>query len=337
MNSRQRVIRTLTHQEVDRFPRQCWTLPGIGMFRSREYDELMEKFPSDFGGPDFCYGKSRYGAGNPCEIGEYTDEWGCVWKVGEPGIVGEVKEPIFEDWAALDTYEIPWEMLNDADFSRVNSSCKNSDTFIIAGTQVRPFERMQFLRGTENLFMDLACKEDEVFRLRDMLHEFYKKEMQLWADTDVDAVSFMDDWGTQKTLLISPELWREFYKPLYKEYCDILHSKGKFAFFHSDGNIEEIYPDLIEIGVDAVNSQLFCMDIEKLGRLYAGKITFWGEIDRQFLLPFGTVEDVQNGVDRVAKALLKDGKRTGIIAQCEWGVKDPKENIEAVFAQWDKK
>ena len=156
----------------------------------------------------------------------------------------------------------------------------------------------------------------------------------MWANTDVDGVSFMDDWGTQKTLLISPNIWREFFKPLYKDYCDILHKKGKFVFFHSDGNIEHIYPDLIEIGIDAVNSQLFCMDIEKLGELYAGKITFWGEIDRQHILPFGTVDDVRNAVTRVSKALIK-GKRTGVIAQCEWGVKDPKENIEAVFETWN--
>jgi uroporphyrinogen decarboxylase len=191
------------------------------------------------------------------------------------------------------------------------------------------------LRGTENLFMDLAYGDKNVYKLRDMLHEFFIREMEMWADTDVDGITFMDDWGTQKTLLISPKLWREFYKPLYKDYCDIMHSRGKFVFFHSDGNIESIYPDLIEIGIDAVNSQLFCMDIERLGELYAGKITFWGEIDRQHILPFGTPEDVRNAVARVAKAMLR-GKRTGVIAQCEWGIKDPKENIETVFEEWNK-
>jgi uroporphyrinogen decarboxylase len=108
-----------------------------------------------------------------------------------------------------------------------------------------------------------------------------------------------------------------------------------FVFMHSDGNIESIYPDLIEIGVDALNSQLFCMDIEKLGEQYAGKIAFWGEIDRQWVLPFGTTEEVRNAVKRVARVLLKN-KRTGVFAQCEWGVKDPKENIRAVFEEWDK-
>jgi uroporphyrinogen decarboxylase len=119
---------------------------------------------------------------------------------------------------------------------------------------------------------------------------------------------------------------------MYADYCSILHSAGKHVFFHSDGNISEIYPDLIEIGIDALNSQLFAMDIEELGRKYKGRITFWGEIDRQYVLPFGSVEDVKSTVRRVRRA-FDDGKG-GVIAQCEWGNDVTKENIEAVFAAW---
>jgi hypothetical protein len=142
----------------------------------------------------------------------------------------------------------------------------------------------------------------------------------------------MDDWGSQTSLLISPAMWREIFKPLYAEYCRILHKAGKFVFFHSDGNIEAIYPDMIEIGIDAVNSQLFCMNIEELGARYKGKMTFWGEVDRQHLLPFGTPEQVKNAVRRVRSAL--DDGNGGVIAQCEWGLKDPEANIEAVFEGW---
>ncbi len=100
--------------------------------------------------------------------------------------------------------------------------------------------------------------------------------------------------------------------------------------------MEDIYPDLIEVGIDAFNSQLFCMDMEKLGRLYAGKITFRGEIDRQHLLSFGTEEEVRAGVRRAYRALCPDGRLTGCIAQCEWGVHDPAENIRAVYDEWDR-
>lgn len=335
MNSRERVIKTLEFEEVDRLPRHLWTLPAVPMFRKTELEELLTKYPSDFGLPIYNYGVGKRCKGDSAVVGQYMDAWGCEWHVGESGVVGEVKAYPLSDWSVLDEYELPWELLEEADLSQVKRSCAQSDKFMLVGTETRPFERMQFLRGTEKLFMDLAYGESKVYELRDRLHSFFVKEMEMWAKTDVDGVSFMDDWGTQKTLLISPAMWREFYKPLYKDYCDILHSKGKYAFFHSDGNIESIYPDLIEIGVDALNSQLFCMDIEGLGEKYAGKITFWGEIDRQNVLPFGAAEDVKKAVNRVSKALLR-GKKTGVIAQCEWGKMDPKENITAVFEEWDK-
>jgi hypothetical protein len=143
----------------------------------------------------------------------------------------------------------------------------------------------------------------------------------------------MDDWGAQGSLLISPEMWRELFKPLYKEYCDLIHAHGKRVFFHSDGFITSIIEDLIEIGVDALNSQLFCQDIEALGQRFAGRITFWGEIDRQNILPFGTPADVKAAVYRVRRAF--DHGQGGLIAQCEWGVRDPAENIAAVFDAWD--
>ncbi len=84
--------------------------------------------------------------------------------------------------------------------------------------------------------------------------------------------------------------------------------------------------------VDALNSQLFCMDIEALGRLYKGQITFWGELDRQQVLVFGSTEDVHKAVQRVRTAL--DDGAGGVIAQCEWGLNVPYANIQAVFDAW---
>lgn len=167
-----------------------------------------------------------------------------------------------------------------------------------------------------------------------MVHEFFMKELSCWIKTDCDGISFLDDWGSQNSLLISPDLWRSFFKPLYKDYCDLIRLAGKKVFFHSDGNIMAIYEDLIEIGVDAVNSQLFCMDIEEIASRFKGRITFWGEIDRQHILPFGTTEDVRNAVNRVRNAL--DDSSGGLIAQCEWGAGIPVDNIRTVFETWDE-
>ncbi len=332
MTSRERVIRALRFESPDRVPRDLGYLPGVEMFRKNELEGVLRKYPPDFTGPIYRYGRGKRTKGEAGIVGKYIDAWGCVWEVSQPGVAGEVKQPPLEDWAKLSTYRLPWELLEEADLSQVNSSCAKTDKFVKVGTETRPFERMQFLRGTENLFLDLAYGDWRIYKLRDMLHEFFIREVEMWAKTDVDGVSFMDDWGSQKALLISPGLWRSFFKPLYKDYCDILHKKGKFVFFHSDGNIEAIYSDLIEIGIDAINSQLFCMNIEELAHKYKGRVTFWGEIDRQYILPFGTVEEVKLAVRRVRRA-LDDGKG-GLIAQCEWGVRDPRENIEAVFEEW---
>ena len=339
MTSRERVIRTLTHQPVDRLPREIWSLPGIAMFHKDRLDALFRDYPVDFTGPGVGYRRGNREKGTPSVVGESTDAWGCTFVVKEDGVVGEVKHALFEDgYDTLDDYQAPWEMLDGMEDRRgeIAVNCAATDKFVLANTECRLFERMQFLRGTENLFCDLALDEDDSYRLRDKLHEFYLAEMRFWASTPVDGVGFMDDWGTQRSLLISPKKWREFFKPLYRQYCDILHGAGKFVFFHSDGFIEDIYPDLIEIGIDAVNSQLFCMDMEKLGREYGGKITFRGEIDRQYLLAFGTEAEVRQGVRRAYRALCPDGKLTGCIAQCEWGIGNPEENVRAVYDEWDR-
>jgi len=334
MTSRERVIRALRFRNPDRAPREVWALPGIAWHLQQEYDQLLERFPMDFGRPTFSYGPSKRARGEEYRVGEFVDAWGSVWVVLEESRLGEVKQPALGDWSALDSYELPWEVIREADWSEANRSCAQSDLFMRGGSLANIFERMQFLRGSENLFLDLAYGVKEVYRLRDMLHDFCTTELELWAKTDVDSIGFCDDWGTQTALLISPDLWRSFFKPLYRDYCEIIHRGGKFAFFHSDGHIEAIYPDLIELGVDALNSQLFCMDIEELGRKYRGKITFWGEVDRQHILPFGTPDEVRAAVRRV-RAALDDGAG-GVIAQCEWGVEDPLENVMAVFEEWER-
>ncbi|MGD8880849.1 MAG: uroporphyrinogen decarboxylase family protein [Desulfobacterales bacterium] len=334
MTSRERVIRTLEFKRPERVPRQLWKLPGIDMFRKSEVDAILEKYPEDIIIPEVFYGKGerekgiRYLRKQPA-----TDAWGCEWHAGEDGVAGVVRNPPIKAMAEIDRLQAPFEILKKADFSKANELHEKTDKFILAWTTVRPFERMQFLVGTENLFMELATPSKQIFRLRDIVHEFFLKELEMWVDTDVDGIMFMDDWGSQENLIISPALWRDLFKPLYKEYCDLIHRKNKYVFFHSDGNIEAIYPDLIELGINAINSQLFCMDIEALGRKYKGKITFWGEIDRQYVLPFGTKEDVTRAVIRVKNALWKP--EGGIIAQCEFGLVDPCENIEAVFEVWE--
>jgi len=347
LTSRERVIKAINFDYPDRVPRDLWWLPAVEMTQKEELNNLLERIPMDIDTPKYKVGLSQRQKGQPTILvpgshppvamprkGNYVDEWGSVWHVAEDGIIGEVKKPVLDDLSKIAEFSPPWEYLETTDLSKVNRSCAESDKFMLSGICARPFERMQFVRGTEKLFIDLAYGTEEIFKLRDMIHEYNLKHIKMWLETDVDGILMMDDWGTQNSLLISPVLWREFFKPLYAEYCDLIHKQGKYVFFHSDGWIEDLYDDIVGMKVDAINSQLFCMNIEKLAEKYQGKITFWGEIDRQRILPFGNVHEVTEAVYRVRKAL--DDGTGGVIAQCEWGKNNHMENMESVFEAWNK-
>ena len=332
MTGRERVRAALTFAAPDRPPRDLWALPYISLFRKEELDAVLAKYPGDIGRPELCPGAGDDGLKCFAQAGTYTDEWGSLWRLGEPGIVGEVVAPALADWSRLDAFRPPWDLVRKRNVDYINRGCDRSDLFMLSSVCARPFERLQFLRGTQNLFLDLAYDAAELRRLIEIVHEFYLEDVRSWCRTNVDAVMLMDDWGTNHALLISPATWRAVFKPLYRDYCDLIHAAGKSVFFHSDGHTAEVYPDLIAIGVDALNSQLFCMDIEELGRRHAGQITFWGEIDRQHVLPFGSPTEVRAAVQRVRAAL--DTGRGGVIAQCEWGKDNPSANIETVFEAW---
>ena len=332
MTSRELVVASLELRGPGRVPRQLWTLPWAPWTWPRELAEIGRRFPDDIVTcPAFLREPLRT-SGQEYEPGLFVDEWGCRFENKQRGIIGQVKDPVLRSWADLDGVRVPRERLS-VDADQVNRFCEASEAFVLAKTWSRPFELVQFLRGPETLYMDLAERPAGLDRLLDKVHAFYLEEMALWASTDVDALVFADDWGGQGALLVAPALWRELFKPLYRDYVEMAHRHGKYAFMHSDGHIEAILPDLVEIGLDALNAQLFTMDIDAIGARFAGRLTFWGEVDRQHLLPYGTPEDVRAAVRRVRRALWRQG---GAIAQCEFGIGARPENVAAVFEAWDE-
>lgn len=331
MTPRQIVLKTLEFQSPPRIPRQLWILPWAIDRYPDEVADIQARFPDDIVTAPAFYKEPLQTFGQEYQPGIFIDEWGCVFENRQAGVMGEVREPLVKDWKDWEKVRVPQERLS-VDKEAVDAFCRGTDRFVLANTCVRPFELLQFIRKPENLFLDLSDRPSELLRLLERIHSFYVEEMALWADTEVDALVFSDDWGSQSSLLISPWLWREIFKPLYEEYIDIAHCHGKYVFMHSDGYIVDIFPDLLEIGVDALNCQLFCMDIEELGRNYGGKLTFWGEIDRQYLLPFGTPAEIAAAVKKVRDCLYRQG---GVIAQCEFGVGARPENIRAVFEAWE--
>lgn len=333
MTSRERVTRCLEFDNPDRPPRDLWVLPIAEIQHGADaINAFREKWPTDFRQtPSFRANPPKLAYGEAMKVGESRDEWGCVFVNRKEGIHGEVKEPILADWSKLEDLHVPEELL-DFDADKVNDFCRNEDHFVFACGWARPFERIQFLRGTENVYMDLAMESPELKELLGIVHDFFVRQYELWARTDCDALAVMDDWGGQRSLLISPDMWRATFRPLYEDYARIAHDNGKKLFIHSDGYIQDIYPELIEIGFDAVNSQLFCMDLRELGRTCKGKVAFWGEIDRQQALPHGSVEDVRNAVKQVYENLYDPSG--GVIQQFSFEEGVPMENAEAVFETW---
>ena len=331
--SRQLVYQTLEFKNSSRVPQQLWQLPWADIYHHDKLAKIIEDFPDDICSVDPFLKETPKIVGDPFELGEHIDFWGAKFANIQRGVHGEVREPIIlgDNWEIQDKVHIPYELLT-IDKDKINEQCANTDKFIMAGELPRPFEQMQFLRGTAELFMDLAMKSSGMIKFMKKMHDFYCRWVEVWAQTDVDGIMIMDDWGSQQNLLINPLTWVEFFKPMYKDYIDIAKKYGKKTFMHSDGNTIQIIPHLIELGLDAFNTQIFCVGVENL-KQFRGKITFWGEIDRQHILVDYTQEQVAEAVKLVYDNLWDNG---GCIAQCEFGAGANPDNVRTVFETWDK-
>jgi hypothetical protein len=314
-----------------------WTLPWAYNHFGDEVTAILRDFPPDIVQiPDSfkVYAQKPITSGNLYENGEATDDWGVVFKNIHRGVIGEVKNPIInvddENWEDLSRVHFPEELLT-IDTKIVNEFCAGTDQFVLSSDLVRPFERMQFLRGSELFFIDLALENPGMLKMLGRVHEFYCKLMELWCkNTNIDGFFVMDDWGTQKALLINPAVWVKYFKPLYRDYVEIAHKYGKKLFFHSDGYTLDIIPHLIDLGIDAANLQIFCIGIDKIAQ-FKGKITFWGEIDRQYLLSKGTVAEINAAVRAVRSAVWENG---GAVAQCEFGPGVDPAIVRQVYKSW---
>jgi hypothetical protein len=332
MNPRDIVKQTLEFQSPGRIPRQIWLLPWAADHYPEVVKKLQTVYPDDIiGCPGFCE-RPLPGEGDRYALGTSVDDWGCTFVNIQKGAIGEVKDPQLEDLADVDKVRVPIERLT-VNKDEVNAFCRQTDRFVQGGTCPRPFEQLQFIRGTENLLIDLMDEPEELFVLMKRMHDLYVKELELWAETEVDALFFMDDWGSQNALLVPPRVWRKLFKPLYRDYVEIAHSRGKYIFMHSDGYISEIMEDLVELGIDALNSQVFCMGVKELGDRYRGKITFWGELDRQQLLRAGSTQDVIEAVESMKEHLYAEG---GLIGQYEFGLGANPDNILTAAEAWGK-
>ena len=334
MTPREIYLRALDMASPPRAPRDMWTLPWAEKRYPNEIAEIRRRFPGDTVGSPGWPSKPGMAHGDPYAVGSYTDDWGCTFDNIQEGVIGEVKRPQVtqDDWSDAENVHIPYEQLT-INREKINDYCRaHHDYLIQCGCCPRPFEQLQFIRGTANLYMDLMDPPEGMLRFIGKMHAFYCEQLEAWAKTDVDVLNFMDDWGSQEDLLIPPRIWEAIFLPMYRDYIDIAHRHGKRIFMHSDGNTLKIFPALIDAGLDAINSQIFCIGVEKLAP-FRGKITFWGEIDRQHLLPHGTPAQIDAAVQLVRDTLWDHG---GCVAQFEFGPGGNPDNARRIFEAWEK-
>lgn len=330
MTSRERVQAAITFDEPDRVPLDVWPVPASFKRHGERLAALFEEHPIDFVHPNWIMKWDPESLEPTFREGKYTDEWGVVWQCLKEGYSGmDVGHPL-ADWSALDSIQVPeheWLTVSYKD------ACKGEGKFDL-GVGAVLWHRMCFLRGMEALMMDLVDDVPEVYRLRDIVADFYAAQIEALTKTDVDGIILFDDWGGQRQLLIPPGIWRAFFKPVYRRFFEICKGAGKYIFFHSDGYIVDIIEDFIELGVDALNSQVWCMGPKMLGERFGGRITFWGEINRQSTMPDGTPDDV-----RREAAVMREHLSTpagGLIGQGEIDGLTPIENIEALMTAWNE-
>ena len=171
-------------------------------------------------------------------------------------------------------------------------------------------ERAWTLRGIENLLMDFYINPDFVHGLLDAICEYNLAQIDKALEYDIDAILFGDDWGQQSGLIMGYDLWKEFVFPRLKRMYGRVRKAGKFFMIHSCGDVDELFDDLISIGVNCFNPfQPEVMDIYDIFSRYSGQLAFHGGLSIQKVLPFGTKEEVI----AESKKLLKLGKEGGYV------------------------
>jgi uroporphyrinogen decarboxylase len=331
MKHRERVLMALNHQEPDRCPMQVSFTP-----------EFAARLRRDLGlsGPDI---HNPHGGGNPYDLelaldqdllltsvgwaneyyqsGEtYTDEWGVGWRsqpYETPFGIGHYTEMVVHplaDEAAVDSYVAPDPKRPElyADAERLLREYRD-EYWIVGVTVCTVWETAWALRGFEQMLMDLHADPDLADRILEIAFRYHLTAAEELTRRGVDMIWTGDDIGMQTGMLISPAAWRRFLKPRMAELIarvKWISPQVKVAY-HSDGAIWEVIPDLIDIGLDVLNPiQPKCMDPAEVKRRYGENLCFWGSIDEQETLPFGSPESVRA---EVLERLHTLGKGGGLI------------------------
>ena len=363
MTHRERAMAALSHQEPDRVPldfastrdssivvegyerlKTHFGIQAENVLTSRmmqvvDVDErILEALDIDTRGvfpaapPDVILGE-----------GHYRDEWG-VERVKPPGsfYYDQRRFPLAGEITVSDIVRYPWPDPHDPIRreglkERVQQIREETDCAAVLNLQSGFVHTSQYLRGFEDWFLDFARDRRLLETLFDAVLEVSLaicQELLEEVGSEVDVLMASDDLGLQGGLMVSPEAYRELIKPRHKRYFQLMHelSPAK-VFFHTCGSVVDILDDLVEIGVDVlhpVQVSAAGMDPAQLKTRWGEKLAFWGAIDTQRVLPYGSVEDVRAEVERRIEELgLGGGYVLGAVHNIQPDV--PMENLLAMY------
>lgn len=321
MNGRDNLLRALRREGPDYVPHAI-TLCDAQLDRMQR--ESGTRNPDDFFKLDY-----RYLELNPTRLTHqydayfedhsalsHIDEWGVGWR--KPivehlsGIVSPMRH--FTSVEEIEAFPLP-DLMADyrwEGFAQRVEECKKAGCLAVYFA-VQIFEPAWYLRGMEPLLMDMLEDDPKAAACLERINAVLESLCRRLAECGIDLIVYGDDVGTQKGLLMDRELWRERLKPGMRRV--IQAAKGAkpdlLAFYHSDGAIEPLIEDLIEIGVDVLNPvQPECMDPKHIMKAYGDRLSFWGTIGTQTTLPFGTPAEVRAAVEEM---ILAAGKRGGLV------------------------
>lgn len=236
------------------------------------------------------------------------DIFGNLWRDDER--VARLEKPVLAQPNFGDFQFPPVEaFLQHNDFERAREACQSfTDSFQVVHIPWGIFERSWTLRGFENALTDMVAQPDFYSELLDQITAHLMAFVQLARQLPVDGIMLGDDWGGQTGLLMGAERWRRLFKPRYERLFGAARASGKFVLTHCCGNIVEIIPDLIEIGLDVYESfQPEVMDIYGVKKQWGDKMTFWGGLGAQSLIPFGTPAAIRQEVRRMKTEMTRGG------------------------------
>ena len=235
----------------------------------------------------------------------YRDVFGAVWDRTIDKDIGNINGNLLCQ-PTLKNYTFP-NPLDPRFFSDIQTSIDaHSDMFRLFQIGFSLYERAWTLRGMENLLMDFLVNPGFAHELLTKIADYNIAQVKEALNYDIDAVYFGDDWGQQHGLIMGYDTWKEFIYPQLKRMYQVVRDAGKYVFIHSCGDVDELFDDLIDIGLNCFNPfQPEVMDVQALLEKYRGRLTFHGGLSIQKILPFGTVEEVKTESERLLEIGLQ--------------------------------